>query len=146
MPKPTVKAVIIIVKTFQFNPSIAIEPTTHDPAIPTGNITTSDCPNLLVNTNNTKIDTIRLTPVDSTCETTNPENILWIIITSPPICTFPLIYPSDSIKAACFSNSSARLDVCSLVSAMTSTLIFRYLSDESSSVNATCIDVLSAHV
>ena len=65
-----------MVNTFQFKPRIAIEPTTQEPLIPTGKITTSDCPNLLVKINNTNIETSKLQPVDSTCETTSPEKIL----------------------------------------------------------------------
>ena len=66
MPSPMVSAVIMIVSTFQFIPSIAIAPTTQAPARPTGRITTRDCPSLLVSSTRTSIDTNRLIAVDST--------------------------------------------------------------------------------
>ena len=100
MPKPIVSAVIIIVKTFQVIPKIAIEPTTHAPARPTGRITTRDWPRRLVKTKRTAIETSKLIAVDSTCEITKPEKMLWMTITSPVICTSPPIKPSISnIKA-----------------------------------------------
>ena len=68
-----VSAVIIIVRTFQLIPRTAIEPTTQDPARPTGSITSSDWPILRVRIARTRRETVRLIAVELTIEEISPE-------------------------------------------------------------------------
>lgn len=71
-----VNAVIMTVSTFQLMCNTAIAPTTHDPASPTGKMTTREGPKRRESANSTINETPRLKAVDSINDSTSPERTL----------------------------------------------------------------------
>ena len=94
-----VSAVIIIVRTFQLIPRSAIEPTTQDPASPTGSITRRDWPNLRVRVARTSRETVRLIAVELTIEEISPERRFERVIRSPTAYALPPV-SDETIEAS----------------------------------------------
>ena len=104
-----------MVRTFQFIPSTAIEPTTHDPARPTGRITKRDCPTFLVSAASTSRDTVRLIAVELTMDEISPERRLDSVIRSPTAYALPPVSDETMNDSSCMS-----IDICSTIALLLS--------------------------
>ena len=91
-------------------PRMAIDPTTHEPARPTGRMTNRDCPNLLVRDAKTSRETVRLMAVELTIDEISPESRLDRVIRSPTAYALPPV-SDETMKDSSFMSA----EICSTI-------------------------------